>query len=193
MYNARVQGQRAPPFKQGLTNHPFSNPDQLEVTAWVLWWKVPAHAEGHGLFVRTDEVQDQSHWQSQGSRGGYWTAAADWVLASPIFSQRNGHNNRDWVPFYLILFFFFWVLLQVKVGKHDNEMVSKTSPKIRHLSFELRNWGRWCTCEEMLTWLAAPIDCAALKCSVRCKADNQGSSNCRDKKPDLTRTTYRAN
>lgn len=30
-------------------------------------------------------------------------------------------------------------LLQVKVGKHDNEVVSKTSPKIRHLSFELRN------------------------------------------------------
>lgn len=49
--------------------------------------------------------------------------------------------------------------------------------------------------EEMPTWFATPMGHEALKFSLGCEADSPGRRLpiCKEKKPDLTRNTYRAN
>lgn len=77
--------------------------------------------------------------------------------------------------------------------KYDNQMVSKSSPKIRHLSFDMKTRRRF-LCVEMLTCLATPTDYWILHFSLKKRGwQPRRLAICKDKGSGLTRTTHRAN
>lgn len=131
---------------------PISNSDQLVLMTWVLW------GEEFCMWCKVWPISDD--WQ------GMWCGAQAIITAKvaslsieclmlieSLLVLSSYREARTMIEVELSSVWFFpWVLPQVKVRKYDNQLVLKTSPKIRRLSFQVRNSGRRRVCAEVLTW-----------------------------------------